>query len=161
MVPAFEAQEPVLAVDVVKRVRAVLFLNGVRGADIDDATQDVQLRFVQRHASITDPGPWACAVASRLAIDMHRRSRTRRLLSERLTSARALVHEDPDVALADAVERALQALEPDLRAAVVLRFFADLTIPEIAQLMSTPEGTIKSRLHRATAVLRDALKEED
>jgi RNA polymerase sigma-70 factor (ECF subfamily) len=43
---------------------------------------------------------------------------------------------------------------------IVLRFYADLTVPEIAAAMSVPEGTVKSRLHRATGELRRALPKE-
>ena len=62
--------------------------------------------------------------------------------------------------LRDAVERGLAVLEPELRATVVLRFYADLAVPEIAKAMHVPEGTVKSRLHRAMAVLRQTLPQE-
>jgi RNA polymerase sigma-70 factor (ECF subfamily) len=67
---------------------------------------------------------------------------------------------DPDVALTESVRRALRQLEPELRATVVLRYYADLGVAEIARLLDVAEGTVKSRLHRAAAVLRDALKED-
>jgi RNA polymerase sigma-70 factor (ECF subfamily) len=54
---------------------------------------------------------------------------------------------------------ALQCLSPEQRTTVVLRFFQDLSIPQIAQVMSVPEGTVKSRLHASMAKLRGALQE--
>jgi RNA polymerase sigma-70 factor (ECF subfamily) len=42
---------------------------------------------------------------------------------------------------------------------VVLRFFQDLSIAQIAGVMGVPEGTVKSRLHAALSRLRHVLKE--
>jgi RNA polymerase sigma-70 factor (ECF subfamily) len=61
----------------------------------------------------------------------------------------------------DAVERALEALDPDHRIVVVLRFHADLTVPAIAATLGIPEGTVKSRLHHALGRLRAAMEEAD
>lgn len=54
---------------------------------------------------------------------------------------------------------ALQCLSPEQRTTVVLRFFQDLSIPQIAQVMAVPEGTVKSRLHASMAKLRGVLQE--
>jgi RNA polymerase sigma-70 factor (ECF subfamily) len=40
---------------------------------------------------------------------------------------------------------------------IVLYYYLDLPLPEIAAALRLPEGTIKSRLHRARASLRAAL----
>ncbi len=154
--------ESALDPEIVRRVRAVLFLNGLRGPDVDDGAQEVQVRFLERRAEVLDPGAWACAVATRIAMDAHRRSRTRLQLVDRLMAkTRPAAHLDPDITLADAVGRALSALPPELRSTVVLRYYADLTLSEIAELTETPEGTVKSRLHRAAAALRAALIEQE
>jgi RNA polymerase sigma-70 factor (ECF subfamily) len=52
-------------------------------------------------------------------------------------------------------------LRPDERACVVLRFYEDLTLAQIAEQLDLPLGTVKSHLHRAIAALRDLLTEED
>jgi RNA polymerase sigma-70 factor (ECF subfamily) len=41
---------------------------------------------------------------------------------------------------------------------VLLRYWADLTQPEVARLTKLPEGTVKVRLHRARQRLRAALE---
>lgn len=53
--------------------------------------------------------------------------------------------------------QALQTLPEEQRTTVVLRFFQDLTVPQIAAVMNVPEGTIKSRLHAALSRLRGLL----
>ena len=58
-----------------------------------------------------------------------------------------------------ALRRAISALSPDHRQAVALRYFAELTVPEVARTLGVREGTVKSRLHRALAILRQQLDE--
>jgi RNA polymerase sigma-70 factor (ECF subfamily) len=49
---------------------------------------------------------------------------------------------------------ALESLRPDLAEAVTLRDILDLSYREIAALLGLPEGTVKSRIHQARAILR-------
>jgi RNA polymerase sigma-70 factor (ECF subfamily) len=53
---------------------------------------------------------------------------------------------------------ALATLSADERVAVVLRYEADLTVPQIARVTSAREGTVKSRLHHALRKLRMTLE---
>ena len=57
------------------------------------------------------------------------------------------------------VRQALADLVPEQQQVVVLRYFADLTVPEVASATGIREGTVKSRLHRALGKLRDTLEE--
>jgi RNA polymerase sigma-70 factor (ECF subfamily) len=52
---------------------------------------------------------------------------------------------------------AMDVLDVDLRTVVVLRFWADLKVDDIAERLGWPSGTVKSRLHRAIDTMRDAL----
>ena len=61
---------------------------------------------------------------------------------------------DPDV---DEMWQHLTSLSPDQRAVVVLRFYEDLTVADIADVMDKPIGTVKSLLHRAMSHLRASL----
>ena len=54
---------------------------------------------------------------------------------------------------------ALTALPPDQRAALLLRFVAGKTVPEIARQLGCAEGTIKSRLHYGLLKVRTTLEE--
>jgi RNA polymerase sigma factor (sigma-70 family) len=53
---------------------------------------------------------------------------------------------------------ALGRLRPTWRAVVVLRFYGGMTQPEISDLLGVRPGTVKSRLHRALAQLREELE---
>jgi RNA polymerase sigma-70 factor (ECF subfamily) len=72
-------------------------------------------------------------------------------------------HTQPDRALAGAqMERLLQEaianLDEDHRIVVVLRDVEDLSIEEICEITGLPDGTVKSRLHRARLALRKRLQ---
>jgi RNA polymerase sigma-70 factor (ECF subfamily) len=58
------------------------------------------------------------------------------------------------VAERDRMGRALGRLPIDLRAVVVLHFYLDLTLTEVADVLQIPVGTVKSRLNRALGSLR-------
>lgn len=60
--------------------------------------------------------------------------------------------------LAEAVEKALDRLRPELREPVVLRDLEDLSYGEIAQMLQLPEGTVKSRISRGRAELARLLQ---
>ena len=57
------------------------------------------------------------------------------------------------------VREALSGLSLEQRQVVVLRYFADLTVPEVARSMGIREGTVKSRLFRAHQQLRERLRQ--
>ena len=55
------------------------------------------------------------------------------------------------------VRDALLALDEPYRETVALRYFAGLTVPEIAEVCSRPQGTVKTHLHRGLLRLRGQL----
>jgi RNA polymerase sigma-70 factor (ECF subfamily) len=59
------------------------------------------------------------------------------------------------------LRQALEALAVEQREAVVLRYFSDLTVPEIAAVLSEREGTVKSRLSRALDKLGEILGKDE
>ncbi|MHB8960481.1 MAG: RNA polymerase sigma factor [Candidatus Limnocylindrales bacterium] len=55
------------------------------------------------------------------------------------------------------VREALRGLEEPYRETVALRYFAGLTVPEIAEACDRPQGTVKTHLHRGLLRLRERL----
>jgi RNA polymerase sigma-70 factor (ECF subfamily) len=53
---------------------------------------------------------------------------------------------------------AMRDMDADLRTVVVLRFWADLTVDEIARRTGWRSGTVKSRLHRALGLMRKQME---
>ncbi|NEA48366.1 sigma-70 family RNA polymerase sigma factor [Streptomyces sp. SID10815] len=151
-----------------RRVRAVLALGGVPQADLPDGVQQVRLRLLERAASgqeaPRDVSAWAAVVASHLAMDWHRARHRRDRLGERLAAQRPPEHtaggEDTRL-LSLAVAQGLDELPGPQRQVLVLRFYADLPVREIAEQLGVPEGTVKSRLHTAVRALRARLHENE
>lgn len=86
------------------------------------------------------------------------RSRLRRLSRRRTTDIDEVDVEGGDpfkASLArDAIGRALSSLSTELRMVVVLRYWGDLSLAEIADRLRIPIGTVKSRHHAALQTLR-------
>lgn len=57
------------------------------------------------------------------------------------------------------LSEAFKFLDPKYKTIILLRYYHDLSIREIANIMNYPEGTVKSHLHRAQKELRPILKE--
>ena len=60
----------------------------------------------------------------------------------------------------DLIEQQLNDLPIDHRSVVVLRFYLDLPLDEVADILDIAVGTVKSRLHRALASLRQSMAVE-
>ena len=58
------------------------------------------------------------------------------------------------------VERAVYRLNPDQRSLVALHDMEGYSLPELANMLDTPVGTLKSRLHRARARLRELIGDQ-
>lgn len=94
-----------------------------------------------------------------VAIDMSRKRTNRELPAVPDPS----VPSDEDVSelvtARDALMRALRDLPPRQRACVVLRYFEDLPVAEVAQALGCTEGTVKSQTSRALDTLRQTFED--
>jgi RNA polymerase sigma-70 factor (sigma-E family) len=66
---------------------------------------------------------------------------------------------DPDIALREQLWTALQRLPHRQRAALVLRFYEDLSEREIARILGCRRGTVKSLVHRALIGMRTEMED--
>jgi RNA polymerase sigma-70 factor (ECF subfamily) len=57
----------------------------------------------------------------------------------------------------DELERGFRRLSVDHRAVLVLHHYLDMPVERVAEVLEIPEGTVKSRVHRALAQMRIAL----
>jgi RNA polymerase sigma-70 factor (ECF subfamily) len=143
---------------------AYLILGDRSGAE--DVLQEAFLQTFRYLHKLRAPGAFA-AWLYRIAVREARR-RSQALQNERFflrSLAREAPVTSPDLALPSAqrelVRGALERLPEQQRTAVVLHYFADRPLQEIAQAMGVPEGTVKSWLHRAKRKLADLLGTEE
>ncbi|MCS7207565.1 MAG: sigma-70 family RNA polymerase sigma factor [Dehalococcoidia bacterium] len=104
--------------------------------------------------------PWLVRILVNKALNTLRRRGQPAVPLDAATTHSALA--DPtEVALRrerhHALREALATLPSEHRQALLLRYYTDLTVPEIAHALGWREGTVKSRLHRALAHLREVL----
>jgi RNA polymerase sigma-70 factor (ECF subfamily) len=137
--------------------------------DAQDAAQDV---FLKAYRALKDfrPDsslyPWIYRIAVTTCIDYRRKSRRERSRSEPLNEVLPSAEPFPESLYAskeitEALDLALQKLPEKLRGAIVLREIEELSYEEIAQVLHTSPGTVKSRISRAREQLRHLLKKID
>ncbi len=135
--------------------------------DAEDLTQETFVRVFRSLSSYT-PGTfegWLHRITTNLFLDQVRRRKRIRMEplgddAERVpgtvgdgTPERGFEHANLD----HDVQRALDALSPEFRAAVVLCDIEGLSYEEIAVTLGIKLGTVRSRIHRARAQLRESL----
>lgn len=102
------------------------------------------------------PEAWLHRVAINLANSHFRRWAAWRRARVRVEGAARLTVPDPDPAAALAVRSAVAALPKPLREVLVLRYFADLSVREVAEVTGRPEGSVKRLTSEAIDCLRAA-----
>ncbi len=134
--------------------------------DAEDLTQEVFVRVFRSLSSYT-PGTfegWLHRITTNLFLDQVRRKARIRFDGLADDAADRLPGREPGPAetyeashFDDDVQRALDALLPEFRAAVVLADIEGLTYEEISATLGVKLGTVRSRIHRGRSQLRKAL----
>lgn len=132
--------------------RTIYAFTGGRRQIAEEAVAEAFARAIAHAGGIREPLPWIYRTAFRLAAEELRRER------RSSASDREGVTDPPEVS---DLMRALRQLSPNQRAAVVLRYEADLPVDEVAQRMGTAAPTVRVHLHRARKRLRELLRDDD
>lgn len=138
------------------------------GAEAEDATQDVflkaylHLKSYDRERSFKT---WLLSIASNHCIDRIRRRRMHTISVDEPLPSGGTLELSSDKPLpeeltlrreqARLIQGLLNQLQPEYRAAVVLRYWYDYSYTEIAEALDTTESAIKSRLFRARQMLAE------
>lgn len=140
--------------------------------DAEDLVQELLIRMYPRSdelAGIEALGPWLSKSLYHLFIDLHRRKiASPVVLVEDMGMEMATVacgNAAPDEMLARAqtsarLGQALSLLNMDQRTLIAMHDMEGYSLPELSSMLETPLGTLKSRLHRARASLREYLTEK-
>jgi RNA polymerase sigma-70 factor (ECF subfamily) len=123
-----------------------------------DAVQEALVRAWRDLPRLREPerfDAWLHRLTVRTCIDAARTHR-RRAIEVELTPLLQIPVPDGTAAFADRdfLDRAMGRLEPTQRAILVLRYYLDLTLPDVADVLGIPLGTAKSRLNRSLEALR-------
>jgi RNA polymerase sigma-70 factor (ECF subfamily) len=140
-------------------------------ADAEDLFQELLIRAfgkLDELVGVENPGPWLCRVMYNLFVDERRRFARQRMhtVDEGHLPGDGLAGlpgpDDPSydrqrIETLERLDKALAQLSDEHRLVVLLHDTEGYKLTEIQELTGTPVGTIKSRLHRARARLRDIL----
>ncbi|MFK7928947.1 MAG: RNA polymerase sigma factor [Myxococcota bacterium] len=129
-------------------------------SEADDAIQDTWVRALERRPSLSRRlGPWLEA-SIRGIIRNRRRAANRRTMHEQV-AARPEVAPTEQLALRQRVVDAVLALDEPYRRTVVMAYQEGLDTAEIAEREGVAAGTVRTRLHRAHARLRERIGDSD
>jgi RNA polymerase sigma-70 factor (ECF subfamily) len=126
-----------------------------------DALQVALVRIWRDLPSLQDPEraeAWAMRILIRSCHDQLRRDR------RVMRGLRIVVSEpfaaDPAGAITnrEEMERAFRRLNAEQRAVIVLQYYQDMSLPQIAGILDVPIGTVRSRAHYAKRILRAAIE---
>ncbi|GLX71320.1 sigma-70 family RNA polymerase sigma factor [Paenibacillus glycanilyticus] len=124
--------------------------------DALEVLQETTFRVWNKRRSLRDPKlftTWATRILIRVCLD-ERKKRLRELpFRNDLMERGSQVAGDHDVDRLDLAMQ-LKKLPSKYRMVIVLKYYRDMTIPEIAELLEKPDGTIRTWLHQALKKLR-------
>ena len=134
-------------------------------ADARDVTQDALLDAWRGFARLRDRErvrPWLHAIVANRS-RKHLRARRSRPRFIPVSTWPEGTEDDRSTVLAerDRLDRAFESLPADQRIALALHYALDLSVPQVAAVLSVPDGTVKSRLHAGVERLRAGLAVED
>ncbi|MGA2325306.1 MAG: sigma-70 family RNA polymerase sigma factor [Bryobacteraceae bacterium] len=127
--------------------------------DALDLSQEVFLKAYQNLGKLEDAGrfgPWLFRIAHNEAFSLLRRRKPEGDAEPEPTGQARSFRMFP-IELTLAVESALARLAPDQREAVVLKIYQGFKFEEMAEVLSCPVSTVKSRLYTALDLLKDTL----
>ena len=136
--------------------RTALLYLGSETAAVDAVDEAVYKGFLARK-KLRQPEfftTWLTRILINVCNTELRRRKRERLVEELPETA---VEEFDALPLREAVER----LPREVRAVIVLRYFAGLTLAETAQALEVPPGTVSTRQRKGLALLRLELEEDD
>jgi RNA polymerase sigma-70 factor (ECF subfamily) len=145
---------------VIQRLYAVARLILHDAARAEDATQEALLTCWRDLSALRDPDRFDAWLHRLLVRECYRAARSERRRIEVEGRVRPILQvDDPGQlnATRDELRRGFGRLTVELRTALVLHHYLGYSFPEIAELLSIPAGTAKSRVHRATQLMRGAL----
>jgi RNA polymerase sigma-70 factor (ECF subfamily) len=136
--------------------------------DAQDAAQDVFLKAYRNlKAFKTDASlyTWLYRIAVNTCLDYKKKLRPEQVEDESVIADLASTEPSPEQRyqskeIGQSIQVALQKLPEQLRAAIVLKEIEDLSYEEIAQVLHTSIGTVKSRISRAREELRRLLQKK-
>lgn len=138
-------------------IRRLFVLRTGNGDDADDLLQETFIKVyinIRRYSADYTFGQWIYTIARNTFIDFARKRQDDLSLDERFAVPVECSAPTPEERVINLQQRTqldgyMERMSSDYRQLIELRFFDQLSYDEIAQRLSIPLGTVKTRIHRA------------
>lgn len=155
--------------EMVSRMASSIAASSMTFVETEDVTQDIFVKIAKTRLRDFDPqrsavNTWLYRLTHYHILMIRRRHRTAQRVfttfTDRLSDASfegnalkiAIARQELEI-----IARTLDGMTPSWREVILIHANADLSLDEIAELLNIPRGTVRSRLHRGLALLRDAI----
>jgi RNA polymerase sigma-70 factor (ECF subfamily) len=133
--------------------------------DIVQETFIAAVRHIDRLREETKFGGWLFGIAHQRCLQYWRKQNRASAMRDEITEATPELEDSPDELLIRREQEAefmmaLNALPLPQRSVLLLHFVEDFSLEQIAEIIETPLGTVKSRLHYAKRGLRKLLEDK-
>ncbi|MGI6587673.1 MAG: RNA polymerase sigma factor [Peptococcia bacterium] len=151
-----------------QKVYITCFLILKNSALAEEATQEAFLKAYMNIHTLKDPekfGAWVAAIATKHAINLYNRNKKVLVfddyeLRKQYLKTNKMYFQENDPCnkylakeTAQEIREAIYCLSPPLSQMIILKYYWELTDPEIAKRLKLPLGTVKSSLYRARKIL--------
>jgi RNA polymerase sigma-70 factor (ECF subfamily) len=132
----------------------------------EDLTQDVLMKIMRNIGRLDSPAAfykWVHRITFNMGLNMLRKGKRNgknsseyddQVLGNEIDPAESFYSKET----AEVVQQCLEALPEKTRNLIQLRYFEGLKEKELAEVLDVPQGTVKSRLHKANKVVREILE---
>lgn len=141
--------------------------------DAEDLVQDLLIQLYERKIDITSyekPSSWLLRSLYNCFVD-HYRKKNRRPIDDKEFSSAEIIASMTDESNSphrltelqhskNTLQNVINSLNPEQRLIIALHDIEGHSLPELSEIMNTPIGTLKSRLHRARQSLREKIDPE-
>ncbi len=141
--------------------------------DTQEAADAAQDAFVRAYRSLHsfrlgEPfRPWLLRIVTNQALNRIQAQQRRTRMTERYVQTMNAMTDTPTPQRNleareqnETLMRAVGRLKPEEQALIALRYFLELPESQVADALNIPQGTVKSRMHRTLAKLRDIIRAE-
>ncbi len=128
-------------------------------ADAEDALQDTLYKAYSNLHTLKDPGKckaWMFKILINTCYEILRRKKD---ICSIDAYAEILPSKSMDIPLSVAVRQAIQELDETYRSVVILYYFEDFSVKEIAEILGITSIAVKKRMSRARQKLKESLQE--
>ncbi len=133
--------------------------------EAEEVAQEVFIKFyykIENFRQDSSVKTYLTRIAINLSLNelkKRKRDRERYISGEDMKQTIEAESTEPDLELKELLEKALQMIDPPLRAIVILRLVEGNSTKETAKILKIPQGTVLSRLYRAQEQLKRILKD--